>query len=66
MTNEQRDIQKAVSDFARGEFSSEIAQDLDQKEEFPWQIYQKACELGFVGIHYTYLRVISLFDIIFN
>jgi len=52
LTDEQRDIQKAVSDFAKGEFSSEIAQDLDRKEEFPWQIYRKACELGFMGVHF--------------
>jgi len=52
LTDEQRDIQKAVRDFAKGEFTREIAQELDQKEEFPRDISRKACELGFVGVHF--------------
>ena len=52
LTKEHKDIQKAVSDFSKGEFSSEIAQELDQKEEFPWPMYRKACELGFMGVHF--------------
>jgi len=52
LSDEQRDIQKAVREFAEGEFTNEIARELDQKEEFPWDIYKEACQLGFMGVHF--------------
>ena len=48
----QRQIQKAARDFAKGEFDKELALELDRKHEFPTQIWKKACDLGFVGIHF--------------
>ncbi len=44
----QRDIKKAAREFAEGEFT-DIAREYDQKEEFPIDLWKKACELGFVG-----------------
>jgi alkylation response protein AidB-like acyl-CoA dehydrogenase len=49
LTDEQKDIIRAARAFAEGEFP-EIAQECDQKEEFPRHLWKKACELGFVGV----------------
>ena len=48
----QKYIQKAVRDFAKGEFNKELALELEKKHEFPTQIWKKACELGLVGVHF--------------
>ena len=48
----QKEIQKAVRDFAKGEFDKELALELDRKHEFPKKIWQKAGELGLIGVHY--------------
>jgi alkylation response protein AidB-like acyl-CoA dehydrogenase len=49
LTKEQKDIQKAAREFARGEFP-ERAQEFDRNETFDPAIRKKACELGFVGV----------------
>jgi len=48
----QKDIQKAVKDFTKGEFDKELALELDKKHEFPKKIWQKAGDLGLIGVHY--------------
>ena len=48
----QKDIQKAVRDFTKGEFDKELAMELDQKHEFPKKTWQKACDLGLIGVHF--------------
>jgi len=48
LTDEQRDIQKASREFAENEFPP-IAEECDEKEIFPREVWKKACELGFVG-----------------
>ena len=48
----QRDIQKAVRDFARGEFDKELARELDRSQAFPAEIVQKAGDLGLIGVHF--------------
>ena len=48
----QKEIQKAVREFAKGEFDKELAQELDKSGEFPIQIWKNAAELGFIGIHF--------------
>lgn len=48
----QKEIQKAAKDFAKGEFDKELALELDRKHEFPKKIWEKAAELGFLGIHF--------------
>jgi alkylation response protein AidB-like acyl-CoA dehydrogenase len=45
----QKDIQKSAREFAEKEFP-EVARECDEKEEFPMELWKKACELGFVGI----------------
>jgi alkylation response protein AidB-like acyl-CoA dehydrogenase len=52
LTTEQVDIQKAAEEFAKGEFDPDAALEYDEKQEFPSTIRKKACELGFVGIHF--------------
>jgi alkylation response protein AidB-like acyl-CoA dehydrogenase len=49
LTNEQKDIQKAAREFAEGEFP-DIALDVDQKEEFPMELWKRASKLGFIGL----------------
>jgi alkylation response protein AidB-like acyl-CoA dehydrogenase len=49
LTPEQKDIQRAAREFAEGEFT-DVAKEYDQKEEFPKEIWKKACELGFIGV----------------
>ena len=51
LSKEQKDIQMAAIDFAKGEFDPDAALDYDQNQQFPSTIRKKACELGFVGIH---------------
>ena len=48
----QKDIQKAVRDFVKGEFDKELAFELEQKHEFPRKIWAKACDLGLIGVHF--------------
>lgn len=48
-TKEQEDIRKAARKFAEGEFPN-FAKECDKKEEYPKELWKKACELGFVGI----------------
>ncbi|RLI79051.1 acyl-CoA dehydrogenase [Archaeoglobales archaeon] len=52
LTQEQKDIQKAAREFAVNEFTKERAEEYDQKEEFPFDLWKKACELGFIGVHF--------------
>jgi alkylation response protein AidB-like acyl-CoA dehydrogenase len=52
LNEEQKGIQKAASDFANGEFDKEVALELERNHQFPLAILKKACNLGFIGIHY--------------
>jgi alkylation response protein AidB-like acyl-CoA dehydrogenase len=52
LTKSQKEIQLAAREFARGEFDKELALELDRRHEFPTQIWKKACDLGFVGVHF--------------
>ncbi len=48
LSNEQRDIRSAAREFAEKEFPP-IAEECDEKEIFPREVWRKACALGFVG-----------------
>ncbi len=48
----QKDIRKAAGEFAKGEFDKELILELEKHSEFPEKIWQKAGELGFIGIHF--------------
>ncbi|MDY6792559.1 MAG: acyl-CoA dehydrogenase family protein [Thermodesulfobacteriota bacterium] len=48
----QQDIQKAVRDFVKGEFDKDLAIELAKNHEFPRKIWQKAGEIGLIGVHF--------------
>jgi len=52
LNDEQKEIQKAAFRFAQGEFDKEVILDLERNHQFPLAILKKACNLGFIGIHY--------------
>lgn len=52
LSKEQKDIRQAAREFAEGEFDKDLAIQLEKEHAFPRAIWKKACELGFVGIHY--------------
>jgi len=52
LTDEQKDIQRAAKEFAQGEFDRELALELERDHAFPKSIWKKACELGFIGLHF--------------
>ena len=52
LTQEQAEIQKAAREFAEGEFDKEKALECERNHEFPREIWRKACELGFSGVHF--------------
>ena len=45
LTKTQKEIQKAVREFAKGEFDKDLALELEQKHEFPRKIWEKAGEI---------------------
>jgi len=49
LSKEQLDIKKAAREFAEGEFT-DIARECDINEEFPRSLFEKAGDLGFVGV----------------
>jgi acyl-CoA dehydrogenase len=49
LTEEQKRIVEAAKKFARSEFP-QVARECDREEHYPWEIYKKAGELGFMGI----------------
>jgi alkylation response protein AidB-like acyl-CoA dehydrogenase len=52
LSSEQKEIQRAADEFAKGEFDKEVALELDRNHQYPYDILKKACRLGFIGIHY--------------
>ena len=49
LTKEQRDIVRAARKFAQGEFPDR-ALEFDRGETFDFDLWKRACELGFVGV----------------
>jgi alkylation response protein AidB-like acyl-CoA dehydrogenase len=52
LTREQKEIQKAVRDFVKGEFKKDVIQELVESHAYPKSLWKKAADLGFVGIHF--------------
>ena len=52
LTRTQKEIQKAVRDFCKGEFDKDLALELEEKHEYPTKIWQKAGEIGLIGVHF--------------
>jgi short-chain 2-methylacyl-CoA dehydrogenase len=49
LTDEQREIQRLVRDFAQGEVKP-VAEELDRRKEFPYEIVAQLGKLGLMGI----------------
>ncbi|THF88832.1 acyl-CoA dehydrogenase [Deinococcus sp. KSM4-11] len=49
LTDEQRQLQQLARDFTRREIIP-IASEYDQKEEMPWQVVEKAFEVGLLNV----------------
>ncbi len=52
LNKSQKEIQKAVRDFVKGEFKKDVILELEEKHEYPTEIWKKAADLGFIGIHF--------------
>lgn len=52
LTEEQRLIQSAVKEFAEKELTLEKSREYEEKEEFPWELYRKTCQQGFLSLHF--------------
>jgi alkylation response protein AidB-like acyl-CoA dehydrogenase len=52
LSSEQKDVQRAATEFARGEFDPDLVLELDEGGTFPDSQWRKAAQLGFIGIHY--------------
>ena len=50
-TEEEEIFRKTVADFAKKELAP-IAQEIDEKAQFPMNVYKKAGELGFLGLRF--------------
>lgn len=51
LNKEQKDIQKAAREFAQGEFDPDVVLELEKEGQYPFEIWKKASELGFIGMH---------------
>jgi alkylation response protein AidB-like acyl-CoA dehydrogenase len=52
LTKEQRDIRRAAAEFAQGEFKPELAHDCELNHRFPRELYERAAQLGFIGLDF--------------
>jgi alkylation response protein AidB-like acyl-CoA dehydrogenase len=52
LSKEQKRIQQSVREFVKKEFKKELIEELEHKHEYPVEIWKKAAELGFIGIHF--------------
>lgn len=52
LTQEQKEIQRAAREFIEGECDKDKILELEQRHEFPKEIWKKAAKLGFIGIHF--------------
>ncbi len=52
LSKTQKEIQKAVRDFCKGEFDKELALEMDRNHEYPTKIWKKAGEIGLIGVHF--------------
>lgn len=52
LTRPQKEIQNAARDFAKGEFDHNLTLELEKNRQFPGKIWEKAGDLGFIGIQY--------------
>ncbi|MCX8204175.1 MAG: acyl-CoA/acyl-ACP dehydrogenase [Candidatus Nezhaarchaeota archaeon] len=52
ISEEQKLLQSAIREFAEKELMPEKSREYEEKGEFPWDLYKKACQLGFLSLHF--------------
>ena len=52
LLEQQKEIQKRARQFAACAFSKKKALELDESYTFPYEIWKRACQSGFIGIHF--------------
>ena len=52
LTDRQKRIQSAAREFARSEFDRVKIREWDQAHTFPTELWKKACQAGFTGVHF--------------
>jgi len=52
LNKEQLDIQQAAREFADTELNKDYLLELERGHKFPWEVWKKAGELGFIAINY--------------
>jgi len=52
LTDRQKKIQNAARQFVRSEFDKGKIMEWDQTHTFPREIWKKACQSGFIGVHF--------------
>ena len=52
LTERQKKIQNSAREFIRSEFDKHKIREWDQTHTFPREIWKKACQSGFIGIHF--------------
>lgn len=52
LSEEQRHLQRLVQEFVRGECTKEYALDLERNHKFPWELLNKASELGLIAVDF--------------
>jgi len=52
LSKSQKEIQKAVRYFVKGEFKKDAIEQLVEEHAYPTAIWKKAADLGFIGIHF--------------
>lgn len=51
LSEEHKEVKAAAREFAEKEFTTDKAKEFVEKGEFPWYLYKKAAELGFLRPH---------------
>lgn len=52
LTKEQKDIQNAARQFAEAEFTKDYLLDIELNHRYPWEVFKKAHELGFITLDF--------------
>ena len=52
LTDRQKEIQNSAREFVRSEFDKDKIREWDQTHTFPREIWKKASQSGFIGVHF--------------
>ena len=53
ISNDLKDVEKAVNEFCEKEFDQEYLQRLEDEHRYPRELYEKIGELGFIGVGFS-------------